>query len=127
MYAPAVGAFYIMSLGSLLLLPFLILFGDLSNVAWQQAKFWQVLIYLTVFTTIATFFLQQHLLKKVGANRLLAFTYLIPTLVVIPQEIENISQLYSGLPGIILTILALYLIAHNANNTSHVMRELKIK
>ena len=110
-----------------MLLPLLMFFGDLTHIAWQQSYFWQILIYLTLFTTVATFFLQQHLLKKVGPNRLLAFTYLIPTLVVIPQGIENISQLYSGLPGIILTILALYLIAHNANNTSHVMRELKIK
>ncbi len=120
---PAVGAFYIMFLGSFLLLPFLVFFGDLSNVAWQQTKFWQALIYLTVFTTMATFFLQQHLLKKVGANRLLAFTYLIPTLVVIPQGITNTSQLYSGLPGIILTLLALYLISNNTHSSSHVMKE----
>jgi drug/metabolite transporter (DMT)-like permease len=125
--APTVGAFYIMFFGSFLLLPFLVFFGDLSNVAWQQVQFWQTLIYLTVFTTIATFFLQQHLLKKVGANRLLAFTYLIPTLVVIPQGITNTSQLYSGLPGIILTLLALYLISNNANRPSHVMKELEIK
>jgi len=125
--SPAVGAFYIMFLGSLLLLPFLLLFGDLKNVAWQQAEFWQALIYLTVFATMATFFLQQHLLKRVGANRLLAFTYLIPTLVVIPQAMENTYQLYSGLPGIILTILALYLISQTSNKTSHVMKELTIK
>lgn len=121
--APAVGAFYIMVLGSLLLIPFLILFGDLSNIAWQQAKFWQTLIYLTVFTTMATFFLQQHLLKKVGANRLLAFTYLIPTLVVIPQGIESISQLYRGLPGILLTLLALYFISNNTSKPSHLIKE----
>jgi drug/metabolite transporter (DMT)-like permease len=124
---PAVGAFYIMFLGSFLLLPFLVFFGDLSSVAWHQTKFWQALIYLTVFTTMATFFLQQHLLKKVGGNRLLAFTYLIPTLVVIPQGITNTSQLYGSLPGIILTLLALYLISHSANDTSHLIKELKTK
>ena len=87
---PTLGAFYILLLGSILLLPFLLLFGDLNNIAWQQHEFWQTLLYLTVFTTMATFLLQQYLLKKVGANRLLAFTYLIPTLVVIPQAMENI-------------------------------------
>jgi len=105
------GAFYIMLIGSILLLPFLLLFGDLSNVAWQQKAFWQTLLYLTIFTTMATFMLQQYLLKKVGPNRLLAFTYLIPTLVVIPQSIENIYNLNSALPGILLTILALYFIS----------------
>ena len=105
------GAFYIMLLGSIMLLPFLLLFGDLDNIAWQQTTFWQTLLYLTVFTTIATFFLQQYLLKKVGPNRLLSFTYLIPSLVVIPQAIANTSQLYSALPGIMLTFLALYLIS----------------
>lgn len=111
------GAFYIMLIGSILLLPFLLLFGDLSNVAWQQEAFWQTLLYLTVFTTMATFMLQQYLLKKVGPNRLLAFTYLIPTLVVIPQGIENIYNLNSALPGICLTILALYLISKKPTNT----------
>ncbi len=108
---PMLGAFYIMLLGSLILLPFLMLFGDLKDVAWQQSKFWQILLYLTVFTTIATFFLQQYLLKKVGPNRLLAFTYLIPSIVVIPQGIVTLSQLYIALPGIMLTLLALYLIS----------------
>ncbi len=110
------GAFYIMLLGSILLLPFLLLFGDLSNIAWQQKEFWQTLLYLTVFTTMATFMLQQYLLKKVGPNRLLAFTYLIPTLVVIPQGIENIYNLNSALPGILMTILALYFISKKPTN-----------
>jgi len=105
------GAFLIMLLGSILLLPFLLQFGDLSNIAWQHKQFWQVLLYLTVFTTVATFILQQYLLKKVGPNRLLAFTYLIPILVMIPQGVENIYNLNSTLIGVFLTILALYLIS----------------
>ena len=105
-----------MLLGSILLLPFLLLFGDLNNIAWQQQEFWQTLLYLTVFTTMATFMLQQYLLKKVGPNRLLAFTYLIPTLVVIPQGIENIYNLNSALPGILMTILALYFISKKPTN-----------
>ncbi|KGJ88671.1 DMT family transporter [Colwellia psychrerythraea] len=109
--SPVLGSFYIMLLGSIILLPFLLLFGDIYNIAWQQTTFWQTLLYLTVFTTIATFYLQQHLLKTVGPNRLLSFTYLIPSLVVIPQATTNLSQLYSALPGIMLTLLALYLIS----------------
>jgi drug/metabolite transporter (DMT)-like permease len=108
---PSLGAFYIMLLGSVLLLPFLLFFGDLKHVAWQEKAFWQTLLYLTVFTTMATFLLQQYLLKKVGPNRLLAFTYLIPTLVVISQGVDNIYNLNSTLPGVILTLLALYYIS----------------
>jgi len=114
---PSLGAFYIMLFGSLMLLPFIIVFGDINNIDWGQREFWQPLIYLTVFTTMATFFLQQHLLKKVGANRLLAFTYLIPSIVLIPQGIESAAQLYSALPGIMLTLLALYLISQQPSST----------
>jgi drug/metabolite transporter (DMT)-like permease len=110
------GAFLIMLLGSLLLLPFLLLFGDLNNVAWQHQQFWQVLLYLTVFTTVATFILQQYLLKRVGPNRLLAFTYLIPILVMIPQGVENIYNLNSTFIGVFFTILALYLISKKSTN-----------
>jgi len=108
---PTLGAFTITLLGSLMLLPFLILFGELPSIKWQQHQFWQVLLYLTLFTTVATFFLQQHLLKKVGPSRLLAFTYLVPCLVVIPQGMASFTQLYSAFPGIMLTLLALYLIS----------------
>jgi len=108
---PILGAFYIMLLGSLILLPFIILWGDLSNIAWQQSLLWQTLLYLTIFTTIITFYLQQYLLKSVGPNRLLGFTYLIPSFVVISQGIASFSQLYSALPGIVLTLIALYLIS----------------
>ena len=107
---PAQGAFYIMTIGGIMLLPFLFLFGDLPTVAWQQMQFWKTLLYLTIFTTMATFFLQQYLVQQVGPNRLLAFTYLIPGLVVISQGLVA-SQLWNSLPGIVLTLLALYLIS----------------
>jgi drug/metabolite transporter (DMT)-like permease len=110
---PAQGSFYIMVLGSLMLLPFMGLFGELDQVPWQAREFWRILLYLTVFTTMATFFLQQHLVQKVGPNHLLAFTYLIPILVVIPQGWAGMSQLKDSLSGILLTFLALYLISKN--------------
>ncbi|NQY65855.1 MAG: EamA family transporter [Alteromonadaceae bacterium] len=108
---PTESSLLIMSLGGLILLPFLLFFNDLTQVAWQQSQFWQALLYLTLFTTMATFFLQQHLLQRVGPNHLLAFTYLIPILVVIPQQLSIVTQLYYSLPSIILTLLALYLIS----------------
>ncbi len=107
---PAQGAFYIMMIGGIMLIPFLFLFGDLQTIAWQQIQFWKTLLYLTIFTTMATFFLQQYLVQQVGPNRLLAFTYLIPGLVAFAQG-AVMPQLWSSLPGIALTLLALHLIS----------------
>lgn len=105
------GSFYIMTLGSLMLLPLMALYGELEQVIWQAHEFWTILLYLTVFTTMATFFLQQYLVQSVGPNQLLAFTYLIPILVVISQGWTAILDLVNSASGIFLTLLALYLIS----------------
>ncbi len=110
---PAQGAFYIMIIGGIMLLPFLFLYGDLSTIAWQQIQFWKIILYLTIFTTMATFFLQQYLVQQLGPNRLLAFTYLIPGLVAIPQGLAVTPELWGSLPGILLIFLALYLISQD--------------
>lgn len=112
---PIQGSFYIMTCGSVMLLPLMFVFGELDKVAWHSHEFWEILIYLTVFTTMATFFLQQYLVQKVGPNRLLAFTYLIPILVVIPQGSAALSQLMNSVSGILITLLALYLISKKQN------------
>lgn len=108
---PIQGSFYIMLFGSLMLLPCMFVFGELDQVAWQVSEFWTILLYLTVFTTMATFFLQQRLVQKVGPNQLLAFTYLIPILVVIPEGWSAVTHLKESVSGIFITLLALYLIS----------------
>lgn len=108
---PVLGSFYIMSLGSLMLLPLMMVLGELDDVAWNNTEFWKILIYLTVFTTMATFFLQQYLVQKVGPNHLLAFTYLIPILVMVPQGFVVRSELVNSASGILMILLALYLIS----------------
>ena len=108
---PIQGSFYIMFFGSLMLLPSMLVFGELDQVAWQVSEFWTILFYLTVFTTMATFFLQQHLVQKVGPNQLLAFTYLIPIIVAIPEGWAAVAHLKESVSGILITLLALYLIS----------------
>ena len=115
---PAVlGAFYIMLCGSIIMLPILLLFSSIEDTAWQDIQFWKILLYLTIFTTMATFFLQQYLVQVVGPNRLLAFTYLIPILVALPElyiliiKEGDMSIVLFSMPGVTLTILALYLIS----------------
>ncbi len=107
---PALSAFYILVCGSIILLPLLLLYGDISNIAWGNSAFWYSLLYLTLLTTIATFLLQQYLLKTLGANRLLAFTYLVPAAVLLPSLLSSPQHLWYSLPGILLTFLALFLI-----------------
>lgn len=112
---PVQGSFYIMVLGGLMLLPFMAVLGELENVAWSSIGFWQILLYLTVFTTMATFFLQQYLVQRIGPNQLLAVTYLIPILVVIPEDWAAVSHLKDSVSGILITLLALYLISKKQN------------
>jgi drug/metabolite transporter (DMT)-like permease len=106
----AQSAFYILCMGSVIMFPCLLLFGDLDSLRWSESSFWQAFLYLTIFTTICTFWLQQYLLKHLGPNHLLAVSYVVPLFVLLPQSLSVPNQLYYGLPGIILTGLALLLI-----------------
>jgi drug/metabolite transporter (DMT)-like permease len=109
----AQGAFYIMLLGGLMLVPMMLIMGDLDQVAWQVSEFWWLLVYLTLFTTMGTFFLQQYLIQKLGPSQLLAFTYLIPILVALSLGWQVIYQSKQSLAGILIILLALYLIAND--------------
>lgn len=75
---PFPGAFMIMLFGSMWLLPITLIWGELDQVQWGTSGFWVNALYLTIFTTLFTFVLQQRLVSTVGANRLLAFSYTIP-------------------------------------------------
>lgn len=75
---PFTGAFMIMLFGTIWLIPIAVIWGELGNVKWGATGFWVNALYLTVFTTIFTFVLQQRLVRTVGANRFLAFSYTIP-------------------------------------------------
>lgn len=81
--APLQGAFLIVVLGSLVLLPLILVFGDVSGVQWVQPAFWSALLYLAIFTTAMTFLLQQTLVRRVGSGFILAFSYTIPVWVAV--------------------------------------------
>lgn len=103
-----ISTFYIALLGSLLLLPIMLFYDDLARFAWQNQTFWIWLIYLALFTTLGTFFLQQHLLKKVSPNAFLAMTYLVPAFVLFFQG--DLSQILLNMPALLIAFFALYLI-----------------
>lgn len=108
------GAFLIMLFGSLWLLPISLMWGDLSNVAWDSFGFWLNGLYLTVFTTLFTFMLQQTLVRSVGANRILAASYTIPVWVALYLALSSWQWLLlfnMGFAlGLVCLLVALYLI-----------------
>lgn len=77
-YTPFGGAYRIMLFGTGLLLPLVIIFGDLYAVQWQSGAFQGMLTYLTLGTTLATFVLQQRVIITGGAGMLLGMSYTIP-------------------------------------------------
>ncbi|MFT2111273.1 DMT family transporter [Marinomonas sp. 2405UD68-3] len=75
---PLPGAFMVMLFGALWLIPIALFWGDVDKVQWRSSGFWINALYLTVFTTLFTFVLQQRLVITVGASRLMAFSYTTP-------------------------------------------------
>ncbi|MDB4837315.1 DMT family transporter [Marinomonas sp.] len=108
------GAFIIMLFGNVWLLPIALLWGDLSEVKWYTSGFWLYGLYLTIFTTLFTFLLQQRLVITVGSSRLLAFSYTIPVWVALFVAIANnrLSNLldWGFMSGLLCLCIALLLI-----------------
>jgi drug/metabolite transporter (DMT)-like permease len=106
-----------MLFGTLWLLPAALIWGELSQVRWLSQDFWVTILYLTVFTTLFTFVLQQRLVMTAGASRLLAFSYTIPVWVALFTALSQ-SRLFSladwrFVVGIMLLLIALLLIDGN--------------
>ena len=111
------GAFMIMLFGSLWLLPIALIWGELDQVQWTSQGFWVNVLYLTIFTTLFTFILQQRLVMTVGASRLLAMSYTIPVWVALFTALSQ-SRLLSLADwpfacGIVFLGVALFLIDGN--------------
>lgn len=108
------GAFMILLFGTFWLLPIALLWGDLPEVKWQTSEFWLYALYLTVFTTLFTFLLQQRLVITVGASKLLAFSYTIPVWVALFVSTVNARLLslfdWGFVSGLLCVFVALILI-----------------
>lgn len=115
------GAYRIMLFGSFWLIPITLFWGDLSHVAWQAPIFWLLLIYLTLFTTLLTFVLQQLVIRYGGASRLLAFSYTIPIWVAIYQATQSEAILllsYGFMIGAFMVLLAILMIDSHQTTVS---------
>ncbi len=109
---PVRSVFYMLLLGSLMLTPFLLVWGQLGDVKWQHPEFLWSLIYLTAFTTLGTFLLQQNILQRLSANHLLSVSYLTPMVVMLLGVSVSAVQWRGSWGAILLTLLAVALIFH---------------
>ena len=88
-------------------------FSDLVAVPFQSlpAQVWLVLLYLAVVTTAVTFFLVQYASKRLPGSKVMAYTYLVPSWVVMWDLAFNGARPAPAiLLGIGCTIVALIML-----------------
>ncbi|MEL6510370.1 MAG: DMT family transporter [Pseudomonadota bacterium] len=88
-------------------------FSDLVAVSFQSlpAQVWLVLLYLAVVTTAVTFFLVQYASKRLPGSKVMAYTYLVPSWVVMWDLAFNGARPAPAiLLGIGCTIVALIML-----------------
>ncbi len=107
--------FWILVTGSIWL--FLVAGSRLSGVEWSEVPFvvWAGICYLSLFTTIITFFLTQYAIAFLGPTRVMAYSYLYPGMVLI------IDFLFGHglpepmvLPGIVIVLVAMFVLQYDA-------------
>lgn len=76
---------------------------------------WLGIVYLAIFTTIITFFLTQHATLIIGPTRVMAYSYLYPACVLlINWGMGSETPEPRTIPGILLVILAMFVVQHGA-------------
>ncbi len=103
----AVMTFWIMATGAVWLL--LLNNSAVWNTAWGDVEFdvFIGIVYLAIFSTIITFFVQQHSTVRIGPTRVTAYSYLNPALVVgIEWTIGRGLPTAMTLPGVAIVFLA---------------------
>lgn len=87
---------------------------DWTNV---EGRVYAGIVYLAVFTTLLTFFIQQHATVHLGPTRVAAYNYLTPLLVVVLEVLAG-----KGLPdastllGVLIIITAIWVIQRPARH-----------
>ena len=71
---------------------------------------WGVAFYLGIFTTAGTFFLLQYAIPRLTPGKVMAYTYLIPSWVVLHSLIDGTHQPPLIYIGVALTLIALLLL-----------------
>ncbi len=107
----AVMAFWVMVTGTCWLLP--LAGADLFTLVWSEIplRVWLGIAYLSVFSTIISFFITQYAILFLGPTRVMAYSYLYPALVLLIDLLSGGS--WPGvkvLPGICIVLLAMLVV-----------------
>ena len=82
-------------------------------IDWRQIPLhvWCGILYLSLFSTIATFFLGQFAISRIGPTRMMAYAYLHPGIVlIIETALGRDMPTLQTLPGICIVLLAMFVI-----------------
>ena len=103
--------FWVILLGALWLL--ILSFNQLDQIIWQNIdmKVYAGLMYLSVFTTLGSFFVLQYSTVKLGATKIAAYGFLTPVFVIILSVAIGLEAFeWVTLPGIGLVLLSMFMI-----------------
>jgi drug/metabolite transporter (DMT)-like permease len=103
--------FWVIFLGALWLL--ILSFNSLGQVAWLdiEIKVYAGLLYLSIFTTLVSFFVLQYSTLKLGATKVAAYGFLTPVFVIMLSVVMGLSTFeWMYLPGIALVLSSMFLI-----------------
>jgi len=107
----AVMTFWVLVTGAAWLLIFSV--GKLPQVDWRAvpAFAWAGVAYLAVFTTIITFFINQFSVPYLGPTRVMAYSYLLPGMVLILDLLlgHGLPPL-PVLPGVVVILAAMFVL-----------------
>lgn len=107
--------FWILVTGSIWLL---LLSGQrLATVEWQMVpvEIWLGVCYLAMFTTVITFFLTQYSISFLGPTRVMSYSYLYPSLVLLLDMFmgKGLPEL-KVVPGVLVVLAAMFVIQWSA-------------
>jgi drug/metabolite transporter (DMT)-like permease len=113
----AVMTFWVLVTGAIWL--FFYVGGDILIVSWGDVPpiVWAGIVYLSVFTTIITFFLTQYSVLFLGPTKVTAYSYLYPGLVLVLNFL-----LGHGLPpgkviaGVLVIVMAMFVLMNAKTN-----------
>jgi len=103
--------FWVILIGALWLL--ILSFNRLDQIVWQniEMKVYAGLLYLSVFTTLGSFFVLQYSTIKLGATKVAAYGFLTPVFVIILSITVGLEVFeWMTLPGICLVLLSMFMI-----------------
>lgn len=103
---------WVMIIGTVYLLS-ISLFDQGGSLGWDQLimEDWAVIVYLSIFTTIITFWQLQYCAPILGSVTVMSYTYLIPSIVLVIDLLTfQLADINAIFMGVFLTLISLVLL-----------------